>query len=84
MLFLMFVVLMFSDQICVIWENTSTIDSLKKKAGIECVDDKGSKAESRSGFKNVKEVFGGDQSSYLDWLWPTQLKRTLIVEKEFD
>ena len=56
MLFLMLVTLMFSDQICVIWESTSTIDELKRKAGIECVDDKGSKAESRSGFKNVKEI----------------------------
>ena len=67
-----------------IWENTSTIDSLKKKAGMECVDDKGFAAESRSGFKNVREVFGGDNSTWADWFWPTKLKRTLIVEKEFD
>ena len=51
---------------------------------MECVDDKGSAAESRSGFKNVREVFGGDNSSWADWFWPTKLKRTLIVEKEFD
>lgn len=85
LLFGLFVVIMFVDQIQCIWGNTSTIDSLKLKNNKANPDDdvRGQVASTRSGWDNVKEVFGGDGIGF-DWLLPTDLRRKLVVEKEYD
>lgn len=60
-LFGLFVAIMFGDQMSCIFENTSTIDDLKKKSGMISADDelKGEIAGARSGWENLKEVMGG-------------------------
>jgi hypothetical protein len=70
-----------------IFENTSTIDDLKKKSGMTSIEEelKGDIAGSRSGWENLKEVMGGqDKSPDIWWIFPTTLERELVIEKEFD
>ena len=45
----------------------------------------GEAAESRTACQNLKEVFGNaDDNLDIWWLFPTELKKTLIMEREFD
>jgi len=82
LLFCLFVAIMFCDQIQCIWGNTSTIDKLKRKANMEG-DKKSETVLNRTGWENVKEVFGCD-SFNISWFWPTDIPRELVVEREFD
>ena len=83
-LFAIFVAVMFWDQISCIIDNTSTIDELKTKAGIE-QDERSYASHERSGWENLKEVFGGaDKPVNIWWLWPTEPGRELVIEREFD
>ena len=77
-LFDLFVVCMFIDQICCIVDNTSTIDNLKR--GQETC------GNSRTGWQNMKEVFGGKDKDFslFEWLWPFTIQRKLFIEGEFD
>ena len=80
-LFGLFVLIMFCDQIACILGNTSTVDKLKKERNLG-VDEKGQKAASRTGWQNLEEVFGGPFSIY--WFYPTNVDKDLVVEREFD
>jgi len=40
-------------------------------------------SDQRSGWQNVKEVFGGT-SPGLNWLFPTDIEKELDVEREYD
>ena len=45
----------------------------------------GEEAGQRTGWENIKEVFGGaDKPCDIWWLYPTAIERELIVEREFD
>ena len=57
------------------------MDKLKKERNLG-VDEKGQKAASRTGWQNLEEVFGGPFSIY--WLYPTNVVKYLVVEREFD
>lgn len=84
-LFGIFVVIMFIDQIQCIVANTSTIDDLKLKNGQASATDvnlKGEKAKARTSWENIKEVFGSDFDLY--WFLPTDPPKLLIVEREYD
>ena len=63
LLFALFVVVMFCDQLCCIANNTNTIDKLKekrdKKAGKRSAEKVGKKS-SRTGWQNICEVMTGD------------------------
>ena len=80
-LFGLFVTIMFCDQICNILSNISTVDKLKKERNLG-VDEKGQKAASRTGWQNLEEVFGGPLS--ISWIYPTEVVKDLIMEREFD
>ena len=82
-LFGLFVAIMFFDQIQCIWENSSTIDNLKKRNPNLEEETKSIASEKRSGWQNVKEVFGGC-SPNLSWLFPWDLNEDLDVEREYD
>ena len=82
-LFALFVAIMFFDQIQCIIENSSTIDNLKKRNPNFEVETKSQSSESRTGWQNVKEVFGGT-SPGLDWLFPWDIIVDLDVEREYD
>ena len=82
-LFGLFVVIMFVDQIQCIVENSSTIDNLKKKNPKFEEEQKSLESEKRSGWQNIKEVFGG-VSPGLSWILPTDLQSVLDVEREYD
>jgi hypothetical protein len=56
---------------------------LKKKNPNFEVEAKSKKSESRTGWQNIKEVFGG-VSPGLSWLMPWDLERELDVEREYD
>lgn len=65
--------------------NTSTIDELKLKSGMQSANDldlKGEKAKGRTWWQNIKEVFGSDVDIY--WMLPTDVPRPLVVEREYD
>ena len=64
-----------------ILSNTSTVDKLKKERNLG-VEEKGQKAASRTGWQNLEEVFGGPFG--IDWIYPTEVVKDLIVEREFD
>ena len=81
-LFFLFVVIMFVDQIQCIMENTSTIDSLKKKNNKEVEDDRSEASYSKSSWDHICDVFG-ERLSWT-WLFPTDIPKKLIVEREFD
>ena len=81
MLFCLFVTIMFCDQIGCILANTSTVDKLKKERNLG-VEEKGQKAASRTGWQNLEEVFGGPLS--VQWFWPTDVNKVLVLEREFD
>lgn len=81
-LFLLFVCIMFFDQIQCIIENTSTVDSLKKKNNLVTEDDRSEASYSRTWWQNIKEVFGEDFG--IGWIYPLDLPKELIVEREFD
>ena len=80
-LFCMFVTIMFCDQMSCILGNTSTVDKLKKERNLG-IEEKGQKATSRTGWQNLEEVFGSSFNIY--WLFPTEVVKDLIVEREFD
>ena len=82
-LFGLFVAIMFVDQIQCIVENTSTIDNLKKKNPNFVEDAKSRESEKRSGWQNIKEIFGG-HSPGLSWLMPWDLQNEMDVEREYD
>jgi hypothetical protein len=56
-LFCLFVMIMFCDQMQCILGNTSTIDVLQAKKGVAKAE-KGTGASSRTSWQNLKEVFG--------------------------
>ena len=82
LLFALFVLIMFIDQMQCILANTSTIDNLQAKRGRGAENIKGEKAGKRTAWQNVKEVFGGEFNIY--WLYPTDVPKVLCVEREFD
>lgn len=82
-LFGLFVAIMFFDQIQCIIENNSTIDNLKKKNPNFEEETKSKASDERSGWQNVKEVFGGT-SPGLDWLMPWDFAKELDLEREYD
>jgi hypothetical protein len=81
LLFGLFVVIMFIDQIQCIYGNTSTIDKLKKEHNL-AEDERSQQSYSRTGWQNIKEVFGTSPNIW--WLWPTDIPRELIFEREYD
>lgn len=83
LLFGLFVAIMFFDQIQCIIENSSTIDNLKKKNPNFEEETKSLESEQRTGWQNIKEVFGGT-SPGLGWLMPWDLEKALDVEREYD
>mmetsp|Transcript_6706 Transcript_6706/g.11265 ORF Transcript_6706/g.11265 Transcript_6706/m.11265 type:complete len:112 (-) Transcript_6706:44-379(-) len=95
LLFDLFVVVMFCDQISCIIDNTSTIDKLQKKREEKSKGEAGSKKESkeveqknqakRTWWQNICEVFTGDhrQGFSLKWLLPTDIELELQLEREF-
>ena len=86
-LFGLFVAIMFGDQLSCIFENTSTIDDLKRKSGMVSEDEelKGEQAAGRSGWENLKEIMGSINSPVdIWWLYPTSIERKLVIEREYD
>ena len=81
-LFGLFVVIMFCDQMSCILYNTSTIDNLQKEKNPKMEAGKGQMAATRTAWQNVKEVFGGPVG--IDWLLPTDVSRPLVFEREYD
>lgn len=81
-LFGLFVVIMFCDQMWCILSNTSTIDNLQKEKNPNMESGKGQKAASRTAWQNLKEVFGGPLSPF--WFIPTMRSDTVVLEKEYD
>lgn len=83
-LFAIFVAIMFFDQLQCIVENTSTIDELKSKSGIEA-DERSYASQERTGWENIKEIFGDyNKPVNIWWLYPTDVDKKLIIEREFD
>lgn len=85
LLFDLFVVVMFCDQISCIIENTSTIDKLQKKRGM-CKDkEKDSLHQPRTSWQNICEVFTGspDGAFSYQWFLPTDINYTMTLEMEF-
>jgi len=72
LLFALFTIIMFSDQLSCIMNNTSTIDKLKKN-----IDEK----NVESSWDLIKEVFGGDFS--LMWFVPFNNNAELTVESQY-
>ena len=81
-LFGLFVVIMFFDQVYCILTNTSTIDNLQKERDPSIESGKGKKAASRTAWQNLKEVFGGPLS--IHWFIPTMRPHGIVIEKEYD
>merc|ERR1711920_228484 len=81
-LFSLFVIIMFCDQMSCILYNTSTIDNLAKEKNPNAEIDKGKKASTRTAWENVKEVFGGSVS--IHWLLPTDRAEPVVFEREYD
>ena len=81
-LFGLFVVIMFFDQMYCILTNSSTIDNLQKERNPNMDSGKGEKAANRTAWQNLKEVFGGPLSIW--WFIPTMRTDTIVVEKEYD
>ena len=81
-LFAIFVVVMFYDQMDCILSNQSTIDQLQLKRGNMDSDISKMMSEKRSGWENVKMVFGGDFDIW--WLFPTEPPKRLVFEQVFD
>ena len=85
-LFALFVVVMFYDQISCIVEATSTIDKLKYKRALK----QGKKleleeAKSRTWWENVCEVMTGNHKQGFDiyWLVPTDIGYDVCMENEY-
>ena len=87
LLFAIFEVVMFYDQISCIVDNTSTIDKLQKKRAIK----DGKKVEevetieSRTWQQNICEVMTGSIHEGVSWKWfvPTDIEPTLFIENEY-
>ena len=60
---------------------TSTIDKLKRKKNME-TDAQSETVLNRTKWENLKEVFGSDFNIW--WLYPTDIPRQIVVEREFD
>jgi len=82
LLFALFVLIMFIDQMQCILANTSTIDNLQAKRGKGADNIKGEQGGKRTSWQNLKEVFGGDFNIY--WFYPTDVPKVLCFEREFD
>ena len=82
LLFALFVIIMFCDQMSCILYNTSTIDNLQKERNPNAEQGKGEKAAKRTAWQNVKEVFGGPVS--IHWLLPTDRDQPIVFEREYD
>ena len=84
-LFMIFVCVMFYDQISCILENMSTIDKLKYKRAIK----EGKKADidqrSRTYWESICEVMSGRHDKGFDiwWLLPTDIEYPLCAENEY-
>ena len=85
LLFAMFVAAMFCDQLGCITKGISTIDSMKAEYDKNFDEGRTEEAFKRTGFENIKEVFGGKDLpiSPLNWLWPFAIDRRLTVEMDF-
>lgn len=81
LLFGLFVLIMFCDQIQCIIGNTSTIDKLKKERQLGD-DERSEKSQKRTWWQNIEEVFGSKLNIW--WLFPTDVPRKLIFEREYD
>jgi len=86
-LFCLFVIVMFYDQISCIVENLSTIDKLKIKRARQ----QGKKLEqedqrSRSWWQNICEVMTGSHLQGVDiyWLFPTDIEYEVTLENEYN
>jgi palmitoyltransferase len=83
LLFGLFVMIMFCDQVSCITSEMSTLDKLQakrdKKSGkkVEKVKPK------RTGFENLCQVFG-TKGFRASWFFPTDIKRVLSIEGEYE
>ena len=86
LLFAIFVVVMFYDQISCIIENLSTIDKLlRKKAMQEGKKVQEEEKPQRTWWQNVCEVMTGrcNQGFDIFWLIPTDIEYPLFLENEY-
>ena len=86
LLFAIFVVVMFYDQISCIIENLSTIDKLQRKRAMQ----EGRKVQEedkslRTWWENICEVMTGrhDEGFNLSWFVPTDIQHPLYLENEY-
>ena len=72
LLFDLFVLVMFCDQISCIIDNTSTIDKLQKKRAMKQgkkVEQQKQQHQPRTWWENIREVFNGDHRVGFSWTW---------------
>jgi hypothetical protein len=81
LLFGLFVIIMFFDQISVIISNTSTVDKLKRERNLG-EDERSKQSQNRTAWQNIEEVFGSKLDIW--WLYPTDIPRKLVFEREYD
>ena len=86
LLFAIFVVVMFYDQISCIVENTSTIDKLlKKKAKREGKEFKEDSKPPSTWWQNICSVMTGRENEgvNIEWFLPTDIRYPLFIEGEY-
>ena len=88
LLFGIFVIVMFCDQISCIVENSSTIDRLQRKRQAKAGKDAKKEEkpmEERTWWQNICEVMTGSHKEgfSLSWLFPTDLPRDCLLEAEY-
>lgn len=91
-LFALFVLVMFCDQISCIVSESSTIDKLQKKRAQKKGEDNQKKEKtkkktfSKTWYQNINEVMSGDYRVGPNWTWlfPTDITKILVIENEYE
>ena len=89
LLFDLFVIVMFCDQMSCILDSTSTIDKLQKKRAKtqnnEKKEDPSMQHKPRTAWQNICCVFTGDPNGSFSWRWfyPIDIQNEMNLEKEF-
>ena len=77
LLFGLFVVIMFCDQMSCILQNTSTIDKLQKTKAEE-------PRSKKSSYRLIDEVMSGGHGFSIWWFIPCDIPNDIVVEREFE
>ena len=92
-LFALFVLVMFCDQISCIISESSTIDKLQKKRakakgseGSSTKEETKKKVFSKTWYQNINEVMSGDHRIGPNWRWllPVEIEKQLCIESEYE